>query len=67
MLVGPFFLPSYTNIRSGGDMQVTVRNGTGAGWRVVREKPKDWKCPECKRKLRYYWSVCPTDGTRRPD
>lgn len=48
-------------------MQVTVRNGTGAGWRVVREKPKDWKCPECKRKLRYYWSVCPMDGTRRPN
>lgn len=48
-------------------MQVTIRNGTNAGWRVIRERPHDWKCPKCRRLLRYYWSKCPDDNTRRPD
>lgn len=48
-------------------MQVVVKNGTNGGWRVTREKPRDWRCPSCKRKLRYYWALCPSDNTRRPD
>lgn len=48
-------------------MQAVISNGTNAGWRVIREKPKDWTCPSCKRKLRYYWSKCPSDNTRRPN
>ena len=48
-------------------MQVIIPNGTNAGWRVIREKAKDWKCPVCRTKLRYYWTKCPTDNARRPD
>lgn len=47
-------------------VQITVPNGTNAGWRVIREQPKDWVCPACSSKLRYYWSACPTDNTPRP-
>ncbi len=47
-------------------MQVVVKNGTNGGWRVTREKPQDWRCPTCRRKLRYYWTSCPSDNTRRP-
>lgn len=46
-------------------MMPIVSNGTNAGWRVVRERPKDWRCPGCKVTLRYYWSTCPNCGTQR--
>lgn len=48
-------------------MHAIVPGGTNAGWRVMREKAKDWLCPVCKVWLRYYWTSCPTCNTRRQD
>lgn len=47
-------------------LQVAVKNGTNAGNRVVKPRPRDWVCPECQRHLRYYWVACPVDSTPRP-
>lgn len=41
-------------------MFVSVRNGTNAGWKKVRQAMKhDWKCPSCRSFNRYYWTSCP--------
>lgn len=44
-----------------------IRNGTNSGWKRIRERAKDWRCPDCRARLRYYWLKCPTCGTRRPE
>lgn len=47
-------------------MLVTVRNGTNAGWRRVAQQIKrDWRCPSCGARNRYYWVTCPVDGHPR--
>jgi len=42
-------------------MQILVPGGTHAGWRkplrVVAKQ--DWRCPNCRALVRYYWSKCP--------
>lgn len=51
-------------------MQVSVQGGTNAGWRTVKaQSKKDWTCPKCHSKNRFYWLNCPTRGcgTGRPD
>jgi predicted RNA-binding Zn-ribbon protein involved in translation (DUF1610 family) len=48
-------------------MRVNVQNGTRAGWRIVNAAVrKDWKCPTCGARLRYFWQSCPNDGHPRP-
>lgn len=44
-----------------------ISGGTNAGWKRQNEKPKDWTCPSCGTRLRYFWPACPNDNTRRPD
>jgi hypothetical protein len=47
---------------------VTVKNGTRAGWRIVRSaRTRDWKCPSCSAKNRYYWTRCPVCKHPRPE
>lgn len=53
-------------------IQVNVSGGTRAGWRIVRNVPKDdWVCPVgeggCGKVLRYYWVSCPNCGHKRPE
>lgn len=45
-----------------------IEGGTNAGWRTVRDVPKEnWTCSECGKSHRYYWVSCPVDGTPRPE
>lgn len=48
-------------------MQVLIAGGTNAGWRSLRDRAADWRCPSCSAYLRYYWLKCPNCETRRPD
>lgn len=49
-------------------MYVTVKNGTRAGWRRVKQVSKlDWVCEGCGKRLRYYWTACPNCGHPRPE
>lgn len=48
-------------------MHVSVRNGTNAGWRRIKQALKtDWKCPGCRAFNRYYWANCPNCQHPRP-
>ena len=40
-------------------MHINVRGGTRAGWRQVKQQARDWKCPSCGARNRYYWLNCP--------
>jgi hypothetical protein len=40
-------------------VQIRVSGGTNAGWRRVVAAVKDWKCPNCDARNRYYWVRCP--------
>jgi len=50
-------------------MYVSIKNGTRAGWRKVKETVarSDWKCPGCGARLKYYWTRCPNCGHPRPE
>lgn len=49
-------------------MQISVRNGTNAGWRKVKQRlRRDWRCENCGARNRYYWSKCPVCQHPRPD
>ena len=49
-------------------MRIHVKGGTNAGWKIMRpQMSKDWTCPTCGARNRYYWTTCPVDGTRRPE
>jgi hypothetical protein len=48
-------------------MLALIAGGTRAGWRTVKAAAKDWRCPDCRARLRYFWLKCPNCGTRRPE
>jgi hypothetical protein len=49
---------------------INVQGGTGAGKRTPRpQNRKDWVCPDCGARCKYYWLKCPVKGCghRRPE
>lgn len=45
-----------------------IAGGTRAGWRIVKPtNKKDWDCPKCQARNKFYWRNCPNCGERRPE
>lgn len=48
-------------------MRVNVEGGTNAGWRkILMTSQRDWKCPRCRKFIRYFWARCPNCDHVRP-
>lgn len=46
---------------------INVKDGTHAGWRVVKAPRKPWDCPECSRYVEPRWTKCPDCGQKPPE
>ena len=47
---------------------VRVAGGTAAGSKkpLAFAATKDWNCPGCGARCKFYWTNCPNCGHRRP-
>lgn len=50
-------------------MQINIPGGTHAGWRTLKARAADWRCPNpaCRAHNRYYWLRCPVCAHPRPE
>jgi len=48
-------------------VQIIMNGGTRAGWRRILNAAKDWTCPKCGARNKYYWKRCPNCSERRPE